>query len=116
MTDDKFNELVGQANGVLNMMGRQPKTKLVHEGPRSFEVNMNDNKKDICMPLTYCIVETDNFGRDYPDEKFVCKGIPTKEMAELICDAINNSKLYRVYDRWHIVRDSNYKLQPGFDP
>lgn len=65
--------------------------------------------------ITYCIVETDNFGRDYPDERFICKDIPNKELAEIICEAINNSK-YCSYNRWHIVIDSNYKLQPGFEP
>jgi hypothetical protein len=64
--------------------------------------------------LTYRIVETDNLGRDYPDESFKCFGIPTKEMAEVICKAINDQ--YSSSFRWNIVVDSNYKLAPKFEP
>jgi hypothetical protein len=64
--------------------------------------------------LTYRVVETDNLGRDYPDEKFKCFGIPNKEMADVICEAIN--KRYSCSFRYHIVVDSNYQLAPGFEP
>lgn len=67
------------------------------------------------------IMHTDNFGGDYPDEKFVeglpCFGDHERGMAQaqLICNAINkvtgpdSARFYKV------VAD-NYELQPGFEP
>lgn len=63
------------------------------------------------------IVQTDNFGGDYPDEKFVT-GLPylhTKEQAERIADAIN-STISSNHSRYWIVVEDDYKLQPGFEP
>ena len=67
------------------------------------------------------IVETDNFGGDYPAEKFV-ENLPyplTKEMAEHICKAINEvAYKQRAYDHprnWQVVGEA-YVLQPGFEP
>lgn len=62
------------------------------------------------------IVNTDNFGGDYPDEKFV-ENLPlmTREHAQKVCDAINKpfSDLHRRY--WKVVPD-DYRLLPGFEP
>jgi hypothetical protein len=63
------------------------------------------------------IVNTDNFGGDYPDERFVT-GIPTlidSVEASIIADTINkvagpNSKRF-----WKVVQD-DYELHPGFEP
>jgi hypothetical protein len=62
------------------------------------------------------IIETDNFGRDYPDEKFLpIPSVPASAAAE-IAEAVNkhcsgdNAPRY-----WRVVPD-NYKLQPGFEP
>jgi hypothetical protein len=62
------------------------------------------------------IIHTDNFGGDYPNEKFV-DGLPrlNKEKMKIICDAINkvigenNPRFYRVVE-------DDYILQPGFEP
>jgi hypothetical protein len=59
------------------------------------------------------IVETDNYGGDYPDEKFL--GVPwwlSKEECEAICEIINRRENHRY---WKVV-DNNYELQPGFEP
>lgn len=66
--------------------------------------------------MYYKIVETDNYGGDYPDEKFV-ENLPilTKENAELIAEAINKTVPASNARYWKVV-DSNYVLQPGFEP
>lgn len=61
------------------------------------------------------IVETDNFGGDYPDEKFLNLPSLTKEQCERICEAIN-SAFHEHHNRyWKTVPD-DYKLRPGFEP
>ena len=64
------------------------------------------------------IIHTDNFGGDYPNEKFV-EGLPkmTEEHAQAVADAINNGfpKDY-TYPRFYRVVPNDYKLQPGFEP
>jgi hypothetical protein len=63
------------------------------------------------------IVETDNYGGDYPDEKFILGWIPTRVRAQLLVDAINSefcpSGLSR---RFYKVVELPYELQPGFEP
>ena len=63
----------------------------------------------------YRIVETDNFDRDYPGEKFV-QPLPamTKEQAQAVADAINAS-VHEGYDRYWKVFDNEYELQPGLE-
>jgi hypothetical protein len=61
------------------------------------------------------IVETDNFGGDYPNEKFVNLPSMPKEQCKAVADIVNgytgeNSSRY-----WKVVED-DYKLQPGFEP
>lgn len=63
------------------------------------------------------IVETDNFGGDYPNEKFVSLPTTTKEGAELIVKAINyvlnpDGMQSR---HWKVVPE-DYVLVPGFEP
>lgn len=60
------------------------------------------------------VVDTDNFGSDYPDEKFVT-GCVSKKEAERIADRMNgfagdfSRRYYKVVEDW-------YTLQPGFEP
>lgn len=62
------------------------------------------------------IIHTDNFGGDYPDEKFVTELPPlSKNDLEAIAAHINilsgeNSPRY-----YRVVED-DYKLEPGFTP
>jgi hypothetical protein len=64
----------------------------------------------------FAIVETDNFGRDYPDENFL--PIPTssdKGAMQLVANAINNLVGQQIDRYWKVV-SLPYKLQPGFEP
>jgi hypothetical protein len=60
------------------------------------------------------IVETDNYGRDYPDEKFVLFPMP-EEFARKIAELINQVA-GKHSDRYWKVVENGYKLQPGFEP
>lgn len=60
------------------------------------------------------IVETDNFGRDYPDEKFVLFPM-REELAKQISSLINEAAGDNAFRHWKVV-DLDYKLQPGFEP
>lgn len=62
------------------------------------------------------IVNTDNFGGDYPDEKFV-ENLPylNKEGLLRIAEAIN-IELGPHHSRFFRVVEDDYKLQPGFEP
>lgn len=64
------------------------------------------------------VVDTDNFGGDYPDEKFVVPCWLRKETADAIAKLLNDengpnpdysARLFKVVER-------GYKLQPGFKP
>lgn len=59
------------------------------------------------------IVETDNYGGDYPDEKFVNLPIMDEDTANYIAEVINNQL---ANDRYWIVVNDDYELQPGFEP
>lgn len=68
------------------------------------------------MPKYRCrIVDTDNFGGDYPDEKFVLWPM-REDRAQAIADILNADAGGDHARRWFIVVDENYKLQPGFEP
>lgn len=62
------------------------------------------------------IIHTDNFGGDYPNEKFVI-GLPhlDEKRAKKIADAINSCTSENADRYWKVVPD-DYKLQPGFTP
>lgn len=68
------------------------------------------------------IVNTDNFGGDYPDEKFV-EGLPfplNKALATRLCKAFNDAAEVISYGSnhprfWKVVPE-DYVLQPGFEP
>ena len=67
--------------------------------------------------MTYRIVETDNYGGDYPDESFV-ENLPVlyeREQAQTIANAIN-SVVPHTHSRYWKVVEIPYTLQPGFEP
>lgn len=67
--------------------------------------------------MKYKIVETDNFGRDYPDESFVNIPPLPKEQCEEIATVINkHCNLQGTASRYWKVVSENYALQPGFEP
>lgn len=61
------------------------------------------------------IIETDNFGGDYPNEKFVNLPRMTKEHADRVAHAINDGFHEHHPRYWRVVND-DYRLQPGFEP
>ena len=67
--------------------------------------------------MTYRIVETDNYGGDYPDESFV-ENLPVlyeREQAQTIANAINSVVPVSHSRYWKVV-EMPYTLQPGFEP
>ena len=62
------------------------------------------------------IIHTDNFGGDYPNEKFV-EELPllTLEHAERIAKAINDG-LPDDYPRFYKAVPDDYQLAPAFEP
>ncbi len=62
------------------------------------------------------IVETDNYGGDYPDEKFLnIARVWDRDKAQAIADAINEAHRPNSSRFWKVVPD-DYELQPGFEP
>lgn len=59
------------------------------------------------------IVETDNFGGDYPNEKFLNLPNLSPYHAQKIADAINWGASG---DRFWKVVENDYVLSPGFEP
>lgn len=62
------------------------------------------------------IIHTDNFGGDYPDEKFV-EGLPRLQIEAMkrIAKAINN-ELPESHSRYYMAVEDDYQLLPGFEP
>lgn len=61
------------------------------------------------------IVETDNYGGDFPDEKFVNLPRMTPEHAQEVVDTINAGFDAHHPRYWKVV-PNDYVLQPGFEP
>lgn len=64
--------------------------------------------------MTYRIVDTDNFGGDYPNEKFVGGPFESKNEAQQKADELNVGGNHA--QRYYMVVEEPYKLQPGFEP
>lgn len=64
----------------------------------------------------FYIVETDNFGRDYPDEKFVENIPPLRMDRALEIARIINEQAGPNHSRYWKVVPEGYRLQPGFQP
>lgn len=60
------------------------------------------------------IVETDNCGGDYPDEKFLLWNMP-EAIARKIATAVNEAAGENSTRYWK-VEEEGYILQPGFEP
>jgi hypothetical protein len=63
------------------------------------------------------IVNTDNFGSDYPDESFIPLAFWKRESAQRVADVIN-AELCNDENapRFWKVEPAEYRLQPGFEP
>lgn len=66
---------------------------------------------------TWQIVDTDNFGGDYPNEKVVIGDLDSEGVAKRVCDYLTG-RYYRDENcpRFLKVTRSDYVLQPGFEP
>ena len=62
------------------------------------------------------IVNTDNFGGDYPNETFLSLPRMQKENAVAICALINDALSGPSCPRFWKVVDDDYVLEPGFEP
>jgi hypothetical protein len=65
--------------------------------------------------LSYKIVNTDNYGGDYPDESFVAENIPGHGSATLMARALNEAAGPGA-SRFYKVVGHDYVLRPGFEP
>lgn len=63
----------------------------------------------------YRIVNTDNFGGDYPNERFVDGEYATEVEAQLVADEMNGDPAPH-NSRYYKVVEMPYELQPGFEP
>lgn len=67
--------------------------------------------------MGFKIVQTDNYGGDYPAEIFL-EGLPyfhTEERAKKVADAINSTVPDNCSRYWKVVPHT-YVLSPGFEP
>jgi hypothetical protein len=60
------------------------------------------------------IVDTDNFGGDYPNESFVLWPM-AKSHCDRIADVLNEHAGPNA-SRFYKVVENDYKLEPGFEP
>lgn len=63
---------------------------------------------------THRILDTDNFGGDHPDEKFLLW--PMSEYSAMAIAEILNHEMGPDSDRHYRVVEEDYKLVPGFQP
>jgi hypothetical protein len=61
------------------------------------------------------IVETDSFGRDYPNEKWLQIPPLCEHQAKVLADIINGAA-GEDSDRYWKVVDLDYELSPAFEP
>ena len=59
------------------------------------------------------IIDTDNYGGDYPDETVIAANITNKRFADTMCQALNDKFCDH---RFYKVVEDDYVLQPGFEP
>lgn len=64
----------------------------------------------------WSVVDTDNFGGDYPNESFVAVGIEREETAEFLADAMNKKYSGDGASRYFKAVPAGYQLQPAFEP
>jgi hypothetical protein len=67
---------------------------------------------------TWRVIDTDNFGGDYPNESFVAVGIKTEAEAQRYADAANKQMGEHALRFLKVVKhiEIGYSLAPGFEP
>lgn len=101
-----------QVSSVTSKLCKQGRIKARHHLAQSEPLTLR------VFHMTYRIVDTDNFGGDYPDEKFVEGRFDSREAAQARADYLNGP-----YDDEHFnnsryfkVVEMPYELQPRFEP
>jgi len=61
------------------------------------------------------IVDTDNYGGDYPDEQDIAVGIKRGDHAIVMCQALNDWAGV-AFQRYYKVVPDDYENRPGFEP
>ena len=61
------------------------------------------------------IVNTCNFGKDYPDEKFLNAPVMSEDEAKTVAEILNRREGPNAIRYWKVV-ESSYKLAPAFQP
>lgn len=61
------------------------------------------------------IIDTDNFGGDYPAETVIAAELKSQYFADLICKLLNEDGGLNSSRYYKVVPD-DYKLLPGFEP
>ena len=61
------------------------------------------------------VIDTDNFGGDYPNEKWIIQAWLSERGAQEIADVLNKESGENS-PRYYKVEQQGYKLQPGFEP
>jgi hypothetical protein len=61
------------------------------------------------------IIDTDNFGGDYPDEKVIAENIK-EPFASVALEAINEKFSGNHAPRHYLLVEDDYELAPGFEP
>jgi hypothetical protein len=65
----------------------------------------------------FAIIDTDNLGGDYPDEKIVADGFANEHVASVACTELNRAFNSGPNNRrWFKVRPGGYRCAPGFEP
>ena len=62
------------------------------------------------------IIDTDNFGGDYPNEKIVAENIENRLFAEVMAEALNNKFSGTHASRYYRIVEGGHTLQKGFEP
>jgi hypothetical protein len=62
--------------------------------------------------MNYRVVETDNYGGDYPDEKWALPYCMAEDVAKDIAKILNDHMAHNRY--WKVVT-KDYTLQPAFE-
>lgn len=62
------------------------------------------------------IVDTDNFGGDYPNEQVIADNIQSQKYADIMCEALNAKVGGEHALRYYKVVADDYVLVPGFQP
>lgn len=62
------------------------------------------------------IVDSDNFGGDYPDERVIAEGITNEQFAKVMCAALVARYSGENATRFYKVVPDDYVLAHGFEP